>query len=136
MKLKTFFLFMMALLILISMIVHLTGGLGTEAIDLNWFIAHAKNSPCSEWDNRLYLIDRKFVFWIRSGNCPDASFSHTLYRLKDKKIICRSGDSIAGPREIIEDKRFEDLCKAILYNTSKPRLGLGEGHTVENIPIE
>jgi hypothetical protein len=86
-----------------------------RAVDLVPFQELARAAECADIHNRLFLIDEQWVFWDRAGDCPDASYSQTLYGGTPDHVLCTVYDSIAGP---------EKDC---------PDLGLGPEHTVEPV---
>ncbi|WP_374586736.1 hypothetical protein [Pseudoduganella sp.] len=89
------------------------------------FIKLARAADCSDFANRLYIIDGKQVFWERAGNCADASYSHVLYGLTPQNEQCSVSDSIAGPRTSCKDESQRALIETITRNLDKPDLGTG-----------
>lgn len=105
------------------------------SVDLAPFIDMAKNAGCADITNELFLIDDQMVLWNRSGNCPDAGYSTTLFGNTIDERRCYLGDSIAGPRRGCDDDRYEEMFDTILENLDEPDLGLGDEHDVEKIPF-
>ena len=95
----------------------------------------ARQSDCADRTNRLFLIDGALVFWDKAGTCADAAYSQTLFGATPQDLLCRYGDSIAGPQRECRDPRFEKLFDIILTHLDEPDLGLGPGHTVRPIPF-
>jgi hypothetical protein len=95
------------------------------------FIAMARASSCSEYANRLFLIDHSYVLWDQAGNCPDRSPAQTLFGATPASVLCSNGNSIAGPRMRCADARFQDMFESIVKNLQAADLGLGAGHTIE-----
>ncbi|MHB8882321.1 MAG: hypothetical protein ACYC69_12540 [Thermodesulfovibrionales bacterium] len=128
------------LLLLVSLVISFScGGSGSvndPPINIEPFILQARNEQCSDIRNKLYLIDNSSVFWDRAGNCPDNSFSQTLYGHTVDQVLCSHFDSIAGPRTIYYDETHKDLCDTLFANPGKPDLGLGTGHTVLPVNVE
>ena len=48
-------------------------------IELNVFKNMTSNVSCADITNELFVIDNQMVFWAVEGNCPDASYTYTLY---------------------------------------------------------
>ena len=101
--------------------------------DLAPFKEMASTAGCSEISNRLFLIDGQQVFWDRAGDCPDASYSLTLFGSTVDNRLCYLHDSIAGPVRGCRDDRYRDMFDTITANLDKPDLGLGPKHTVQVI---
>lgn len=99
------------------------------------FVEMARQSDCADRTNRLFVIDRTLVFWDKAGSCADAAYSQTLFGATPQDLLCRYGDSIAGPQKECRDPRFEKLFDIILAHLDEPDLGLGPSHTVRPIPF-
>lgn len=99
------------------------------------FIQMAKESPCHQTKNRLFLIDSTLVFWDRLGRCPDNAYEQTLFGNSPGAVFATSHDSIAGPRKTINNEQYRALYETILANLDKPDLGLGAKHKVQVIPF-
>ena len=99
------------------------------------FVEMARLSDCADQRNRLSLIDGALVFWDKAGSCADAAYSQTLFGATPENLLCRYGDSIAGPQREIRDPRYEKLFDIILAHLDEPNLGLGPPHTVRAIPF-
>jgi len=99
--------------------------------DLAPFKEMASTAGCSEIRNRLFLIDGQQVFWDRAGDCPDGSYSLTLFGSTVDNILCYLHDSIAGPVRGCRDDRYRDMFDTITANLDKPDLGLGPVHKVQ-----
>jgi len=105
-----------------------------ENIDLEPFKKLAHESSCADVNNRLFLIDNRFVFWDRDSKCADAAYSRTLYDRKPETVLCNLMDSIAGPqRGCHGDAPSANMFDTIVDNRDKPDLGLGPEHTVAPI---
>ena len=102
-------------------------------IDLDNFRDMANNASCADVTNKLFVIDNQMVFWVVEGNCPDASYSYTLFGSTPDKILCKKFDSITGPQEQCFDNDFQDLFLTIIDNIGVNDLGLGAYHTVTEI---
>ena len=102
-------------------------------VDLDSFRELARNAPCADIDNRLFLIDEAVLFWTREGNCPDNWYEHVLFGETPEKVICQLHDSIAGPVYTCNDSTYEAIFWTIVDNLDKEDLGLGPNHTVETI---
>ena len=99
------------------------------------FVEMARQSDCADQKNRLFLIDGALVFWDKAGNCADGAYSQTLFGATPEDLLCRYGDSIAGPLKACEAPRYEKLFDIILSHLDEPDLGLGPEHTVRAIPF-
>jgi hypothetical protein len=104
-------------------------------IHLDPIIDMARDSICADMSNRLFLIDGTMVFWERSGDCPDNSFSQTLFGSSIDQVICRVNDSIAGPQWLFNNDDYRDMFDIMISNLDKSDLGLGPGHVVEQIEL-
>lgn len=99
------------------------------------FIKQAKQADCVGVRNRLYVIDRKYVFADRAGNCGDMAYSYTLYGATVEALLCSEADSIAGPVSKCSDAAAKVLFDVIVKHRSEADLGLGPNHKVEPIDI-
>lgn len=99
------------------------------------FIAMAQAATCANQSNRLFMIDKKMVFWDRAGSCADNSYGRTLYGATPQQVLCSVSDSIAGPRTTCGDESSRSLFTTIAGNLDKSDLGLGSGHQVEPIAV-
>lgn len=97
------------------------------------YIKLAQDASCADSRNNLYLVDDKYVFWDRAGQCADASNSQTLMGANPQAVLCQSGDTIAGPRTVCTGEAARGLFDTMLKNLDKADLGLGAGHKVEAI---
>ncbi len=104
-----------------------------SSVDLAPFKAMAKGGGCADIRNRLFLIDDKLVFWDTQGNCADAAYDQTLYGSAPDQILCTFHDSIAGPVNKCQDEQYRNLFDTMVANLDKADLGLGSGHTVQQI---
>ena len=102
--------------------------------DLTPFRTMARQSPCADQRNHLFLIDGRLVFWDRRGQCADASYAQVLFGLTVDDVLCRSQDSIAGPMKDCRDERYRSMFETVIANTERADLGLGPEHRVH--PIE
>jgi hypothetical protein len=128
-------------MIIISSAVLLVVGCGGDdetpvaEIDITPFKEMAMEADCAGSVNRLYLIDSQLVFWDREGNCPDNAYSQTLFADTVDDVICDLHDSIGGPVRSCQDDFYSEMFDTIITNLDMPDLGLGSGHTVEEIPF-
>lgn len=99
------------------------------------FIAKAQEAICAEQRNRLFVIDKRMVFWDRAGNCPDNAYSRSLFGATPQVLLCSVSDSVAGPRSACTDESSRALFNIILGNLDKSDLGLGSGHQVEPLIV-
>lgn len=99
------------------------------------FVEMAQTASCSNFKNRLFVIDQKFVLWDKAGSCSDASYAQTLFGNTAQTVLCSNADSIAGPRLTCSDKDSEALFKTVLQNLDKFDLGLGKAHLVQQLTV-
>jgi hypothetical protein len=99
------------------------------------FIAQAQAASCADQRNRLFVIDKRVVFWDRAGNCADNSYARSLYGATPQTQLCSASDSIAGPRITCADAQWRAMFDTILANLDKADLGLGSGHQVEPLSV-
>ena len=97
------------------------------------YIKLAQDASCADTRNNLYLVDNKYVFWDRAGQCADASHAQTLMGATAQAVLCQSGDTIAGPRTVCTDESARSLFDTMRMNLDKADLGLGAAHKVEAI---
>ena len=99
------------------------------------FIKMAKESPCHQTRNQLYLIDNSVVFWDRIGNCPDNAHEQTLFGASPDTVLITSRDSIAGPRTTVNDEKYRAMFDTIMANREVAGLGLGSAHKVQVLAL-
>lgn len=104
-------------------------------LDTAQFVTMARGAACSDWRNRLFVVDQKYVYWDRAGNCPDASYAQGLYGKTTDKLLCSTSDSIAGPRTSCSDESVRALFETIQKNGDKATLGLDSSHKVEPLTV-
>jgi hypothetical protein len=114
-------------------------------LDLSTFNSLIANQS-GQWTdaaNRLFLIDSAMVFWELIGYCPGGMgmAPDHFYRLYGKTVNAQLGSCMIydhdpmGPIESYVNQNAHDLLDTIRANLSKPDLGLGSGHVVEQIPL-
>ena len=108
---------------------------GPSDADLESFKSLARQQPCADRANRLYLIDQRLVFHQVEGRCSDAAYSYTLYGASPSDVKCRVADSIAGRQRSCADPTLSGLFDTMVGHLSQPDLGLGSGHTVAGVPF-
>ncbi|MES2320948.1 MAG: hypothetical protein V4633_01665 [Pseudomonadota bacterium] len=105
------------------------------ALDTVRYLAVARDAACADTRNRLYVIDNKFVFWDKAGNCADAAYSHTLFGATNIEPLCSLGDSIAGPMSRCNDESARPMFDIIVRNRDARDLGLGPSHVVRELEV-
>jgi uncharacterized protein YpmB len=103
------------------------------SIELDNFKDIARNATCSDITNNLFVIDNKMVFWVVEGNCPDASYTYTLYGNNPDEIYCKKYDSIAGPQEQCNNEDYQEIFQIITDNLDNDNLGLDENYKVTKV---
>jgi hypothetical protein len=91
---------------------------------------------CSDFRNRLHVIDDEMVLWDRRGDCPDNGYALVLYGATPEDVLCYLGDSIAGPRRSCSDEQAGAIFDIVSESLDAPDLGLGPAHTVTSIDVE
>jgi len=106
-------------------------------IDLAPFISMAREAPCTETRNRLFLIDKTRVFWDSEGkdNCRDAGFSQILFGSTADSVLCAYYLTIGGPFLAYYAEEYRETFNTMLANLGKSDLGIGSAHIVERIPF-
>jgi len=99
------------------------------------FIDNARNAVCADARNRLFVIDGTLVFWERAGSCPDNAYGATLFGGTVDDVLCYFGDSIAGPMKRCPVAGHEAMFETITGHPDEPGLGLGPGHSVQELPL-
>jgi hypothetical protein len=102
-------------------------------VELDSFRELARNAPCANIDNRLFLIDEVVLFWTREGSCYDNWYEHALFGETPEKVMCQLHDSIAGPVYTCNDSTYKGMFWTMVHNLDREDLGLGPNHTVESI---
>ena len=105
------------------------------SIDLDEFRNMASNATCSDITNKMFVIDNQIVFWIVQGNCPDASYSYTLFGNNPDEILCKKFDSIAGPQGQCYDESYQEIFQTVTNNINSSDLGLDTNHKITEIEI-
>ena len=105
------------------------------APELAPFVELARKTECADDRRRLFVIDNVLVFFDRAGDCPDNSYSETLFGGSVDEVLCASHNSIAGPVTECHDAAFRELFETIIAHLDEPDLGLGSRHTVHQVPV-
>lgn len=104
-----------------------------NSIDMDVFRNMASNATCSDINNKLFIIDNQLVFWVKEGNCADASYEYTLFGSNTNEIICKKFDSIIGPQEQCFDDEFQEMFQILIDNLDADDLGLDTNHKITEI---
>lgn len=99
------------------------------------FVAKAQEATCADQRNRLFMIDKRVVFWDRAGACADNAYARNLYGATPQALLCSLADSITGAQTICADEKSRALFDVIVANLDRADLGLGSGHQVEALVI-
>jgi len=97
------------------------------------FVKQARDDPCADSRNRLFLIDGKQVYWDRAGKCADNSYAQRLFGATTQTILCETVDTLGGPHTFCANDEARKLFETIQNNRDLPDLGLGAGHKVEEV---
>ena len=103
------------------------------AIEFDVFKNMARNTTCADITNKLFIIDNQILFWVVEGNCPDASYSYTLFGNNPDEILCKRYDSIAGPQEQCNNDNYLEIFQIIVDNIDADNLGLDATQKVSEI---
>jgi hypothetical protein len=103
------------------------------SIELDYFKDIARNAICADITNNLFVIDNEMVFWVVEGNCPDASYTFTLYGNNPDDIYCKKYDSIAGPQEQCNNEDYQEIFQIITDNLDNDNLGLDKNYKVTKV---
>ena len=104
-------------------------------VELQPFKEIASTAMCAEFENRLFLVDYRLVFWHREGDCADASYGYTLFGRTPDRILCQIHDSFMGKITIYNDERYRAMFDTMVANLDSLDLGVGSTHTVLSIPF-
>jgi hypothetical protein len=99
------------------------------------FVTKAQDAPCADLRNRLYMIDRRMVFWERAGSCADNAYGRTLFGASPQTVLCSLADAVTGPQTTCTDQQVRALFDTIVANLDKSDLGLGSTHQVEVLVV-
>ena len=103
------------------------------SIEFDVFKNMARNTTCADITNKLFIIDNQILFWVVEGNCPDASYSYTLFGNNPDEILCKRYDSIVGPQEQCNNDNYQEIFQIIIDNIDTDNLGLDATHKVSEI---
>ncbi|MDL2355839.1 MAG: hypothetical protein QFF03_11335 [Pseudomonadota bacterium] len=99
------------------------------------FVALAQQASCADQRNRLFMIDKRMVFWDRAGSCADNAYARKLFGATPQTLLCSLSDSIGGPQTSCTDESVRALFTTIVANLDKGDLGLGASHQVEALVV-
>lgn len=99
------------------------------------FIAKAQEATCADQRNRLFMIDKRMVFWDRTGSCADNAYARNLFGATPQALLCSASDSVGGARLSCSDESARAMFSTILANLDKSDLGLGGSHQVEPLAV-
>lgn len=91
----------------------------------------AKKEPCADVENKLYLINNRFIYWLRKGNCSDNNFAYYLIG-KGLKELCSNIETIDGPKTKYTPG-MKELFNKIIAHSEETNLGLNSTYTVKLI---
>ncbi len=109
---------------------------GERQPHLTSFKEMARQAPCTDARNRLFLIDGQQVLWDRaSDTCGDMAYEQALFGETPQDALCRFFDSYSGPTTVINAPEYAAMFDVLIHHLEDPRLGLGPDHTVVPIPF-
>lgn len=105
-------------------------------VDTQPFLDLIENAPCTDGANRLFVIDKRYVYWDRGPGCQDQV--QRLYGDSVDRLLCVQAMSPAGPYTNCSDPTVRSLFDIILANRQAGDLGLGAGHVVarQDVPAQ
>ena len=101
---------------------------GISREDVETQIKSVKEEPCSDLENKLYLINDMYLYHVRRGNCPDNGYTYTLFG-SGLKELCFKRDSIAGP-QIKYTTELKYLFDKLLTGKAENNFGLDSAHKI------
>lgn len=102
---------------------------------LSRIIDWAQLESCATLKNRVFIIDKKYVFHEVAGTCWEGNFTHQLSNANTVSPLCTEFKTFAGYGNRCDDESMRPMFNIILANRNRPDLGLGAQHKVEEIPI-
>jgi hypothetical protein len=106
-------------------------------VDTAPYVKLAQEAECADEYNRLYVIDKTYVFHARAGRCADNSYANNLYAVGvADKTVCTQYDSIAGPQIQCSDDKARKLFEVIVKNLDTANLGLDDSHEVKKVDFQ
>ncbi|QYF95232.1 hypothetical protein KY495_08795 [Massilia sp. PAMC28688] len=102
-------------------------------VDHAQFVALVQQAPCAAGDNRLFVIDQRYVYWDRGASCPDQV--QRLYGRSTGALLCVHGNSPNGAYTNCSVPSVRGLFQVILNNRDRADLGLGVSHSVVEIKM-
>lgn len=111
----------------------ITGPIPDENVDPAQFVQLASQSPCANGGNRLFNIDKRYVYWDRGASCQDQV--QRLYAGSTERLLCVHSDTAKGPYTSCTDPAARALFDIILANRFAADLGLGPAHKVTQLPM-
>jgi hypothetical protein len=104
-----------------------------EPKDYSQFIDLANKSGCTDYRNRVLVIDQQLVLLDSAGNCPDRSYSQILFGDTVNDVLCSRGDTIAGPIQECRVPAYAEMFNTIIAHLLEPDLGLGPSYKIERL---
>jgi hypothetical protein len=106
----------------------------TPSIDTQPFLNMASSASCADIQNRLYIIDDRYVFWASQGNCDDGGYAYILFGVTPQEKLCSLADSFVGPQRSCQSE-LDSFFQTILDNLDQPDLGLGDARRVHLVDL-
>lgn len=105
-----------------------------SSIDTQPFLNMASSVSCADIQNRLYIIDDRYVFWASKGNCDDGGYAYILFGVTPQEKLCSLADSFVGPQRSCQSE-LDSFFQTILDNLDQPDLGLGDARRVHLVDL-
>lgn len=105
-----------------------------QRVDNAPFISLLQQAPCANGDNRLFVIDNRYVYWDRGASCQDQV--QRLYGATTEALLCVHGDAPGGAYTDCRAPSVRGMFQIIINNRHKADLGLGAGHSVMEVRMQ
>ncbi|NHZ61691.1 hypothetical protein [Massilia genomosp. 1] len=99
------------------------------------FIKRAQTATCANMSNAIYLIDKKDVLTVQSGDCPDNGTRIELTSLASGAKICSSTSTIAGLKTECANPAMVDDFKFMANSAGSWGFvdNIGRGHVAQEV---
>lgn len=77
------------------------------------FVQRARENPCGQYDNRLFVVDRKYVFTAVKGSCGTPA-QYTLYGATPGVVVCSDQRSPVRKVEDCSDPAMFPVFKRLI----------------------
>ncbi len=102
----------------------LVPGASVAKVALAPYIDKAQQASCANTKNRLFLIDQKYVFWTRSGDCKGLKSADILFAAGSQTPLCQMHKQFTPVDEICSDKTLVPFFTQLIGATAPAGLHL------------